>query len=191
MRQLHRRSEQVGRRIGRVKRALPRAAATAAAAAAAAAATAIAIAATATRRTQRRVGDVRRRRARSPERRAERGGVREAPSIFFEWIGCLVGIEGDQGAHDRTVGAISRNLGPLLEQVHRPASAHLSPRASRGNQKAITRPSRGNNEASQGNQEAITRQSRGHQMHARTCPTRSESVPTPTRTTNGTFTLAV
>ena len=65
-----------------VKRAMPRAAATAAAAAAAAT-----DAATATRRAQRRVGDVRRRRARSPERRAERGGVREAPSILFEWIG--------------------------------------------------------------------------------------------------------
>ena len=143
MRQLHRRSEQVGRRIGRVKRALPWAAATATAAAAAA----TAIAVTATRRAQRRVGDVRRRRARSPERRAERGGVREAPSIFFEWIGCLVGIEGDQGAHDRTVGAISRNLGPLFEQVHRPASAHLRTHASRGNQKAITRPSKGNHKA--------------------------------------------
>jgi hypothetical protein len=122
---------------------MPRAAATATAAAAAA----TAIAVTATRRAQRRVGDVRRRRARSPERRAERGGVREAPSIFFEWIGCLVGIEGDQGAHDRTVGAISRNLGPLLEQVHRPASAHLRTHASRGHQKAITRPSRGNHKA--------------------------------------------
>ena len=79
---------------------------------------------------------------------------------------------------------------------------------SRGHQEVIKRSSRGHQEAIKrqsqcmrapvphapsrcppplairGNQEAIT-------MHARTCPTRSESVPTPTRTTNGTFTLAV
>ena len=101
-----------------------------------AAATAATATATGTRRAQRRVGDVRRRRARSPERRAERGGVREAPSIFFERIGSLVGIEGDQCAHDRTIGAISHNLGPFLEQVHRPASAHLMREAIRGHQRS-------------------------------------------------------